>query len=69
MEFAKVSTNLGSAYLTLAQFIDRTDNCKQAIASYQKALLVYSPDRYPEQYAAVKNNLAITYLSLSEVVG
>ena len=27
-----------------------------------------SPDRYPEQYAAVKNNLAITYLSLSEAV-
>jgi len=61
-EFARGKTNLGSAYLTLAQFADepedRMDSCKQAIASYQDALQVYDPGRFPDEFALVKNNTA-----------
>ena len=62
-------SNLGSCHLTLAQAANAADHaksCKKAILAYQEAIQVYSPDRSPMQYAAMKNNLAIAYLSLSE---
>ncbi len=72
-EFARAKTNLGSAYLTVAQLAnrppDRYYSCKRAIASYQEALVVYSKDRFPEEFALVKNNLAMAYLAHSEAGG
>ena len=70
--FARAMANLGSAYLTRAQIanrpLDRADDCRQAIASYQEALMVYKLDRFPEEFALIKNNLAIAYLALSDAL-
>jgi tetratricopeptide (TPR) repeat protein len=71
MQFASAKSNLASAFLTLAQEakdgVVQAEGCRMAIDAYQQAIAVYSPARFPQQYAAMKNNLAITYLTLSEV--
>ncbi|MDQ1262043.1 MAG: hypothetical protein QG575_1224, partial [Euryarchaeota archaeon] len=45
---------------------DHAKSCKEAILAYQEAIQVHSLLHSPMQYAAMKNNLAIAYLSLSE---
>ena len=71
MQFAASKSNLASAFLTLAQeakdAAGQAEGCNRAILAYQEAIFVYTSDRYPQQYAAMKNNLAIAYLTLSEV--
>jgi len=39
------------------------------MAACREAIAAYAQDRYPARYAAVKNNLAIAYLALSQVEG
>lgn len=71
VHYASAMANLASAQLILAQAAStpagEAEGIKRAISSYREAISVYSEARHPQQYAAMKNNLAIAYLTLSEV--
>jgi len=70
-EYAATQTNLGAVYRALAEAEDRAENCRRAIAAYEEALKVYleiySPDRFPTQYAIAQNNLGNAYHRLAGV--
>ncbi|MGC1525163.1 MAG: tetratricopeptide repeat protein [Phormidesmis sp.] len=69
-EFSTLQNSLGSVYWKLSHYeqvsakIELT--LRQAITAYEQALLGYSPAQRPLDYAAVQNNLGITYWSLSK---
>jgi len=71
LDCAAAQSNLAGAYLILAQSAgyaaNQADGCCKAMAACREALAAYAQDRYPARYAAVKNNLAIAYLALSQV--
>jgi tetratricopeptide (TPR) repeat protein len=71
MQFAAAKSNLASVFLTLAQDAKdesvQAEGSKMAIRAYEEAIMIYTSSRLPQQYAAMKNNLAIAYLTLSEV--
>lgn len=71
VHYASAMANMASAQLILAQAAStpagEAEGIKKAISSYQEAISVFSEARHPLQYAAMKNNLAIAYLTLSEV--
>ena len=54
---------LGTVKLEKAEFM------KRAIGAYEKALEVYTRDRYPMQYGVTQNNLGTAYGTLAEVEG
>ncbi len=67
LQYGITQNNLGVAYKTLAEVVDKAANCGQAIAAYEEALKVYTPDRFPVEYSKMQNNLGITYKTLAEV--
>jgi len=40
---------------------------KIAIKAYKEALRVYTPERFPMDYAMTQNNLGAAYVTLAEV--
>ncbi len=58
---------MGNAYRTLAEVEEKAENCRRAIAAYEAALTVYTPDRFPMDYAMTQNNLGNAYRTLAEV--
>ena len=67
MKYAMTQNNLGTAYGTLAEVKDKTQNCQLALKAYQEALKVYAPDRFPIQYAITQNNLGTAYGIMAKV--
>jgi len=59
--------NLGAAYGTLAGVEEKAENCKRAIAAYEEALKVYTPERFPMYYGGTQNNLGNAYGRLAEI--
>lgn len=62
-EIAETEMNLGLVLQALAPFGLAT--MKQAIQAYQRALPVFTVDKYPQEYAILHNNIAIAYLSMT----
>jgi len=60
---AGMQNNLGNAYAQLPT-ADRGANLGRAIAYYEEALTVYTPEAAPFQYAATQNNLGNAYADL-----
>ena len=46
---------------------NKSRNCKRAIEAYEAALIVYTLDQFPLQYATTKNNIAGAYTTLAEI--
>ncbi len=69
-EFATLQNSLGSVYWKLSHYEQDAElvqlHLRQAITAYEQALLGYSPSQRPLDYAAVQNNLGITYWSLAK---
>ena len=69
-EFATLQNSLGSVYWKLSHYeqdqAQVQEYLQQAIAAYQEAARGYSPEDRPLDYAAVQNNLGITYWSLAK---
>ncbi len=69
-EFSTLQNSLGSVYWKLSHYeptgIKIELTLRQAITAYEQALLGYSPAQKPLDYAAVQNNLGITYWSLAK---
>ncbi len=69
-EFATLQNSLGSVYWKLSHYEQDSAQLQvylqQAIIAYQQALLGYSPQEKPLDYAAIQNNLGITYWSLAK---
>lgn len=69
-EFATLQNSLGSVYWKLSHYEQEEAQIqqylKQATIAYEQALLGYTPTEQPLDYAAVQNNLGITYWSLSK---
>ena len=69
-EFSTLQNSLGSVYWKLSHYEQASAKIeltlRQAITAYEQALLGYSPAQRPLDYAAVQNNLGITYWSLSK---
>ena len=69
-EFATLQNSLGSVYWKLSHYeqdqAQVQEYLQQAIAAYQEAARGYSPENRPLDYAAVQNNLGITYWSLAK---
>ncbi|GAB1539986.1 hypothetical protein NUACC21_26550 [Scytonema sp. NUACC21] len=62
-EVAEAHMNLGLVLQSLVPFnLARTTDSIQA---YQKALQVFTCQKYPQEYAILYNNIAIAYLSMS----
>ena len=68
-EHAMLCNSLGSVYWKLSHY-DHEDQVEQhlglAIEAYQQALPGYDPEAQPLDYAAVQNNIGITYWSLAK---
>ncbi len=62
-EAAEVEMNLGLVLQALVPYNLAT--IKQAIQTYQQGLLVFTADKYPQEYAILQNNIAIAYLSMT----
>jgi len=60
---ATLQSNLGAAYGELPVG-DRAANLQKAIACYEQALRVYTPEADPLRYAATQNNLGAAYADL-----
>ncbi|MEK0195805.1 tetratricopeptide repeat protein, partial [Microcoleus anatoxicus] len=52
--------NLGAAYSDRIEGV-RAANIELAIACYREALIVYTPENYPEKWATTQNNLGNAY--------
>ncbi|MDY7024343.1 MAG: hypothetical protein SWJ54_23850, partial [Cyanobacteriota bacterium] len=61
-EIAEVQMNLGLVFQALVAF--NLAQTKQAVQAYQQALEVFTPTKYPQEYAILHNNIAIAYLSM-----
>ena len=59
MDYGMTQNNLGTAYGTLAQVEDKAANCRKAIAAFEAALAIYTPEEFPELYRRVSKNLEI----------
>jgi len=46
---------------------NKAENCKKAIKAFEEALKVYTPERFPMDYAMTQNNLGNAYRTLAEV--
>jgi hypothetical protein len=66
LQWATTQNNLGTAYWHFAQYRDPVDCLCQAIAAYQQALQVYTPDTEPLHYAMLQNNLGTAYWNLAQ---
>ena len=53
---ARVMRSLGSAYEARADLVDRIENLKSAINSWQESLLFFSEANAPEDYAALQDD-------------
>jgi CHAT domain-containing protein len=60
-KYAQTQNNLAIAYSDRVKG-SRADNLEWAIACYQSALTVYTPDAFPQDWATIQNNLAVAYL-------
>jgi len=58
--------NIGIIYHTIADIEGKIENCKKSIEAYNKALIIYTFDRFPREYAATQNNLGNSYGALAE---
>ncbi|MEL6552170.1 MAG: hypothetical protein AAFQ63_01720 [Cyanobacteria bacterium J06621_11] len=69
-EFATLQNSLGSVYWKLSHYEQESEQVqlylRQAVTAYEQALLGYVPTQQPLDYAAVQNNLGITYWSLAK---
>jgi len=61
-ETAEAEMNLGLILQSLAGYNAAT--ISDSIAAYQRALKVFSREKYPTEYAILHNNLATAYLSI-----
>jgi len=62
-EVAEAKMNLGLVLQALVP--DNLATMKQAIEVYQQALLIFTANTYPQEYAILQNNIAIAYLSMT----
>ena len=62
-----IQNNLGIVYGKLSEVREKEGNLIKAIDGYKEALKIYTPERYPLDYAETQNNLGIAYRGLSEV--
>ena len=69
-EFATLQNSLGSVYWKLSHYEQEQQQLQQylqqAITAYERAAMAYVPQASPLDYAAVQNNLGITYWSLAK---
>jgi len=65
-EYATIQTNLGVAYLSLAEINDKTENVTESIKCFNEALKVFTIDKFPYYYAANQINLGVAYLILDD---
>ncbi|MEL7328263.1 MAG: hypothetical protein AAGJ69_00255 [Cyanobacteria bacterium J06559_1] len=71
-EYATLHNSLGSVYWKLSHYAQAPEqvqeSLRQAIVAYQQALSGYQAEERPLDYAAVQNNLGITYWSLAKYI-
>jgi tetratricopeptide (TPR) repeat protein len=61
LDYGMTQNNLGTAYQTLAEVEDKSENCKRAIKAYEAALKVKTLEDFPMDYAMTQNNLGNAY--------
>jgi len=66
-EYATTLNNLGMTYAMLSDIEDKADNSKHAIEAHQKALKIFTIERFPIAYALTQHNLGIVYGIIAEV--
>jgi len=66
VNYAAVQTNLGSAYMGLAELHNKEDCLSNAISAYKSSLGVYTVDKYPAEFAKAHKNIGNACKSLSE---
>ncbi|MDJ0620680.1 MAG: tetratricopeptide repeat protein [Calothrix sp. MO_192.B10] len=64
--YARIQTNLGTAYGDLARFADPGENWQQAVSAYNQALLYRTEEVEPSKYASCQNNLGTAYWHLAQ---
>ncbi|MBI5207601.1 MAG: ATP-binding protein, partial [Candidatus Firestonebacteria bacterium] len=66
LDFVKAKSELGDAYLKLADKEDRTANLKKALGFYKEALLIYKEEAMLVKLAEMWKNVGITYYNIEE---
>lgn len=70
-QWAIVQNNLGSILSEQAELVETTeqkrDLYQQMFKAYQAALLVYTQDSTPNQWAKIQNNIGVAYHKLAEL--
>jgi tetratricopeptide (TPR) repeat protein len=67
LDYAMTHSNLGIAYLGLADIEDPKANLRKAIAAYETALVYRMPQTTPLDYARTQHNLGNAYQSLAGI--
>lgn len=66
--FSETQVNLGAAYRSLSEVVEKEANINQAIVAYQTALPYISEKTSPLEFAVIQNNLGTSYRNLAEIV-
>ncbi len=64
---ASIQHDLGVAYSELSEIEDQRHNLYLAVEAFEKALLYYTPEDAPSNYAMTQSNLGLAYRKLSEL--
>jgi len=65
--YYKIASNLGVAFDSLADIVDREKNCKSASFYYNEALVYFTTKNNPKDYAMILLNFGMLHLNLYEL--
>ena len=66
LKYAACQNNLGTAYWNLALYNQPVEHLKNAIASYNQALVNYTQQEEPFKYGMIQNNIGTAYWNLAQ---
>jgi tetratricopeptide (TPR) repeat protein len=69
MDYAMTQSNLGAAYVTLAEVENKAENSKIAIRACEEALKVHNLEEFPMDYAEAQSTFGSAYKTLATVEG
>jgi tetratricopeptide (TPR) repeat protein len=65
--YAIIQDHLGTAYAMLADFEEKSENCRRAIEAHREALNIFTFEQFPMAYAQTQHNLGLVYGILTDV--
>jgi len=67
LQKSNIQRKMGDIYLEIAKLERSKASCSRALHAYQKALEVYSAERYPSNRARAVRSLGFAYMAMSDM--